>query len=399
MLGGIAEFMITFVAILIMTFSFLPLSQNLNDSRQAAIAATEIATIRDAASQYITDNWSSVYTLATTPSMIPLSTLQSSGYLTGTGLNSWQQSHALLVMQSGTSGLFGLVVTYGGIPIPANRIQMAASLIGKYGAYIPYQSDPVPCHLPCVKGIGSFWSQSLTPFVSAGLSTYIPTSGHLAVGLLFQGGQATSPYLCRYNQPGNSACTTMNSAINMNNNSINNASSLSMTGTISMNNNAITNASELDLTNGSSTQSITYNDASLLNSLNSGNFPSSTLSNGNLSISGNLTVNGAVTAPDIYHLSDRRLKENIQNIVDPITLIRHLKGVRFRWKESQESSLGFIAQDVQESLPDIVKQRQDGFFAVDYDSLTAPLVEAVKESANNIDALKKDIEKLKEERQ
>jgi hypothetical protein len=45
--------------------------------------------------------------------------------------------------------------------------------------------------------------------------------------------------------------------------------------------------------------------------------------------------------------------------------------------------VGFIAQEVQEVIPEAVHPRPDGFLAVDYNRIIPLLVEAVKELASS----------------
>ena len=56
---------------------------------------------------------------------------------------------------------------------------------------------------------------------------------------------------------------------------------------------------------------------------------------------------------------------------------------------------GIIAQDVQKVLPQIVKEKRDGYLGVRHDRLVGLLVESVKEQQKQIDELKKEVEELK----
>ncbi|MEC9291897.1 MAG: tail fiber domain-containing protein, partial [Pseudomonadota bacterium] len=111
--------------------------------------------------------------------------------------------------------------------------------------------------------------------------------------------------------------------------------------------------------------------------------PSSTLH-----VVGDGTFNGEVFATQFNGSSDERLKENIRTVMNPIELIRKIRGVFFTWKESGKESSGVIAQEVQKVMPQAVKQRPDGMLSVEYDQLIAPLIEAVKIQQDEIEALK-----------
>jgi hypothetical protein len=106
-------------------------------------------------------------------------------------------------------------------------------------------------------------------------------------------------------------------------------------------------------------------------------------------ISGSLSVTGDVTA---YATSDERLKDNIELISNPIQKVEQLRGVEFDWKDGMpkagQHDYGVIAQDVIKVMPELVNQRQDGYYAVDYDKIIGLLIEVVKEQEKRI----KDLE-------
>ena len=106
-------------------------------------------------------------------------------------------------------------------------------------------------------------------------------------------------------------------------------------------------------------------------------------------ISGSVYVTGDVVA---YTTSDERLKDNIQLISNPIQKITQLRGVEFDWKDGMPKAgthdYGVIAQDVIKVMPELVNQRPDGYFAVDYDKIVGLLIEVVKEQEKRI----KDLE-------
>jgi hypothetical protein len=116
-----------------------------------------------------------------------------------------------------------------------------------------------------------------------------------------------------------------------------------------------------------------------------------------LYVGGPINADGDVTA---FYSSDRRLKENIKPIENSLDKIKKLNGVTFDWIKLTEeekgvkhqynegSDLGVIAQEVEEVLPELVKTRKSGYKAVDYQKLTAVLIEAVKEQQLQIDELK-----------
>ena len=99
---------------------------------------------------------------------------------------------------------------------------------------------------------------------------------------------------------------------------------------------------------------------------------------------------GEFKADAFVYTSDRRLKENIQVIPNALDKVMALEGVSFEWiaDESNDKNLGFIAQDIESVLPEVVSTGEDGLKAVEYGNIVAVLVEAIKEQQKEIDELK-----------
>jgi len=114
-----------------------------------------------------------------------------------------------------------------------------------------------------------------------------------------------------------------------------------------------------------------------------------------LSIRGGLHVEGIVRAQGFMQYSDLRLKTNVEDIVDAVSLISKLQGKRYRWKSQEEVEqltgkstpialqnngglkvIGLIAQQVQQVLPEVVREDEDGFLSVDYVEIIPVLIEA-----------------------
>jgi hypothetical protein len=111
-----------------------------------------------------------------------------------------------------------------------------------------------------------------------------------------------------------------------------------------------------------------------------------------VSIGGGLTCTGDVTANTS---SDKRWKDNIIPIDNPIEKIKKLTGNSFVWKDGFEVyhsnkglDYGVIAQEVEEVMPEIVIQRDGGYKGVRYEKIIPLLIEAIKEQQNQIEELK-----------
>jgi hypothetical protein len=63
--------------------------------------------------------------------------------------------------------------------------------------------------------------------------------------------------------------------------------------------------------------------------------------------------------------------------------------------DKQGTQLGVIAQEIQEVLPDMVKEESTGVLRVDTDNMTWYLVNAVKELSAKVEALQTEVNLLK----
>jgi len=96
-------------------------------------------------------------------------------------------------------------------------------------------------------------------------------------------------------------------------------------------------------------------------------------------------------------ISDISLKENIEDIPDALAKVTAMRGRYFTWKnelQNNEKQVGFIAQEVEEQLPEAVTAAAGGTKGVSYGKVTALLVNAIKEQQEIIESLKARIETL-----
>ncbi len=105
-------------------------------------------------------------------------------------------------------------------------------------------------------------------------------------------------------------------------------------------------------------------------------------------------------------ISDKRVKDNVKTIEFGLDKIKNLRGVEFTWNKGSregERDLGVIAQEVEKVEPKLVREHEMPLLdesgkiykTVDYEKITAVLIEAVKEQQTQIDELKKEVEELK----
>jgi hypothetical protein len=96
---------------------------------------------------------------------------------------------------------------------------------------------------------------------------------------------------------------------------------------------------------------------------------------------------GSISATVFNALSDENRKENIVPIIEALSTVKQIKGVGFNWKDNGRKSYGVIAQEIEKILPDAVGVNAENRKTVNYISLIAFLIQAVKEQQIRIDEL------------
>lgn len=95
-----------------------------------------------------------------------------------------------------------------------------------------------------------------------------------------------------------------------------------------------------------------------------------------------ITASGAIVSTgDVTAFSDRRVKTNILPIVDALKKVEALNGYTFDRTDLKDAprSTGVIAQELQEVLPEAVREGEDGMLSVAYGNIVGLLIESVKE--------------------
>ena len=143
------------------------------------------------------------------------------------------------------------------------------------------------------------------------------------------------------------------------------------------------------ITNNSSQRGFLYADnGSNIGLLNSGGSWSLKCDN-----SGNVTATGNVTA-----YSDLRIKENIRTVDNALDKVQSMRGVYFDRKDTGKASVGVIAQEIEQILPEVVEtqdtrtdENKDGLSdlkTVSYGNIVGVLIEAIKELRAEVAELK-----------
>jgi len=116
-----------------------------------------------------------------------------------------------------------------------------------------------------------------------------------------------------------------------------------------------------------------------------------------------LDVRGTIGSNSTLYHSDRRWKKNIETIPGALNKVTALRGVDFEWRCADFPEMGFpdgkhlglVAQDVEAVLPEVVQTGTDGHKSIEYVSLVALLVEAVKEQQKEILQLELQISEMR----
>ena len=120
---------------------------------------------------------------------------------------------------------------------------------------------------------------------------------------------------------------------------------------------------------------------------------------GTTSPSYKLEVNGSVAGVGAYNnLSDVNWKKNIQDITYGLDKILKLKPITFNWLNEDYGdriNIGFIAQEVEEIIPNMVTTAEDGTKSLAITDLIPVLTKAIQEQQAIIESQATEIEQLK----
>jgi hypothetical protein len=103
----------------------------------------------------------------------------------------------------------------------------------------------------------------------------------------------------------------------------------------------------------------------------------------------------------VQGLSDSRVKTNVVSMTGGLDKIDQIRPVTFDWtpvenvSDREGADFGFIAQELEEVLPEVVHTRGDGYKTVMYEKVVPVLTQAIKEQQAMIENLKAEIELLK----
>jgi len=147
--------------------------------------------------------------------------------------------------------------------------------------------------------------------------------------------------------------------------------------------------------------------------------PTGALGIGTATPSYTLQVNGAAGGGSAWiTISDARLKKNVVDVTDALSLITRLRAVRYDWRlvgerevgkdlnlPTDEKQIGFLAQEVEAVLPEAVAAPKatdnasapdsSALYGLKEANLIPLLVQAVKEQQSEIEQLRTTLAALK----
>ncbi len=108
------------------------------------------------------------------------------------------------------------------------------------------------------------------------------------------------------------------------------------------------------------------------------------------------SVTGEVTWGIDEAPSSIRYKMGVNSLSDTfIDKILNLRPVEFTYTSSNKPGIGFIAEEVDEIIPEVVKRRNDVIESVDYQFLVAPLVKIIQKHEERINELSFQLKEMK----
>ena len=95
---------------------------------------------------------------------------------------------------------------------------------------------------------------------------------------------------------------------------------------------------------------------------------------------GSIGRNGTTNSVSFNTSSDYRLKEDLKDF-NALELVNNIKAYDYKWKNTEQRDYGFVAHELEKTLPNVVTGEKDGekMQGVDYSKLTPILLKAIQE--------------------
>ena len=107
-----------------------------------------------------------------------------------------------------------------------------------------------------------------------------------------------------------------------------------------------------------------------------------------------------------YQVSDTRHKKNVEALTGSLDKIEKIEGVQYNFiqnknesqkdnsEKEQRNHLGFLAQDLEKTFPEVVESDESGFKYINYEGMVPILVEAIKELDSQVESLKNETDAI-----
>ena len=146
---------------------------------------------------------------------------------------------------------------------------------------------------------------------------------------------------------------------------------------------------EITITNDTSSNTTYY---PLLSTATSGAITTANTSSAKLYYN---SSSGILSATAFNTLSDERLKENVMPLFDintSLEIIDSLNPVSFTWKDSGIKSYGFIAQELEQVIPEAIENGE--YKSVNYSMIIPFLVDSIRELTQQLKIVKEKLDNL-----
>ena len=148
-------------------------------------------------------------------------------------------------------------------------------------------------------------------------------------------------------------------------------------------------------TNTSGLATARQNEYTFLQAKHSGSIRAQLQHDGDFISAGNITAFGT----SFLTVSDKREKKDIYQISESLDRIKELRPTKFTWKETNKQDVGFIAQEVEKIIPEVVETSR-GFIntgddkerkTIAYPKLVPYLVDTIQVLTKRIEELEKKV--------
>lgn len=115
-----------------------------------------------------------------------------------------------------------------------------------------------------------------------------------------------------------------------------------------------------------------------------------------------LDVNGDINCSGLYYGSDARYKKNIQDLENVQANLFQLKSHSYNYRADElkdkrfdrKHHFGFIAQEVEQVFPDLVRKNKEGFYSVNYIEFIPIMLQALKEEDKKVTELEAKVKSM-----